>query len=134
MMGVELELQGEAVKRLKAFAPLTALVGARIYDQPSSRAEHPYVSLGPVQAVSDGAECLTAFEVTMQVDAWSKKVGRVEVSKIAAAVRAALHDHDLSLAENALLSIQHRQTRILPDPDNQISHAAIEFVALVEQP
>jgi hypothetical protein len=134
MIGVELELQGEMVKRLKVFAPLTALVGDRVYDQPSSSATFPYVSFGPVQVVSDDAEGITSFEATIQVDAWSRKIGRVEVSKIAAAVRVALHDHDLTLSENALLSIRHRQTRYLPDPADETSHAAIEFVALVEQP
>jgi predicted DNA-binding protein len=134
MTSVSLELQGAIIKRLKAFAPLSAIVGDRIYDQPPGTVTFPYVSLGPDDAVSDDAECLTSFEVTIQVDAWSKNAGRVELKQVSEAVRAALHDHDLALEANALLSIRHRQTRHLPDPGGETNHAAIEFVALVEQP
>ncbi|HYD66170.1 DUF3168 domain-containing protein [Azospirillum sp.] len=134
MSSVSLELQGAIVARLVGFAPLTALIADRVYDAVPDEAVFPYISVGPDQIVSDDAECLTAFEVFLQLDAWSRTEGRVEVKRVAEAVRLALHGFDLSLTDNALLSIEHRQTRILPDPDGQTSHAVIEFVALVEQP
>jgi len=134
MTSVSLELQKSIVDRLRAFAPLSEFVAGRVYDEPPSQVTFPYVSLGPDQVVSDDAECLTSFEVTIQLDAWSRKNGRVELKRVAEAVRAALHDYDLALETNALLSIRHRQTRHLPDPDDETSHAAIEFVAIVEQP
>jgi len=134
MTSVSLELQAAVVVRLKEFTALSAIVSARIYDEPPNNPVFPYVSMGPDQLVSDDAECLTSFEVFLQVDAWSRKNGRPEVKRIAEAVRAALHDYDLTLVTNALLSIRHRQTRHLPDPDGETSHAVIEFVALVEQP
>jgi hypothetical protein len=129
-----LELQGAIVVRLKAFAALTALIGTRVYDQVPSNPTFPYVSWGPDQSISEDADCITGFEVSIQVDAWSRTVGLSEVKRIAEAVRAALHDYDLPLADNALVSIRHTSTQNLKDPDGLTNHSVIEFTALVEQP
>jgi hypothetical protein len=129
-----LELQGAIVERLKAYPALASLVGSRVYDHVPPDVVFPYVSWGPEQTVSDDSDCITAFEISIQLDAWSRTVGLSEVKRIAEAVRAALHDHDLVLTENALVSIQHRQTRNLRDPDGQTMHAVIDLVALIEQP
>ncbi len=134
MTSVSLELQGAIVARLKAYAPLAALVGARVFDDVPSNAALPYVSLGPDQVVSDDADCITGYEVTIQIDAWSITKGLPEVKRVSEEVRAALHGFDLPLSANALVSIEHRQTRNLRDPDGVTNHAAIEFVAFVEQP
>ncbi len=134
MTSASLELQGAIVARLKAYAPLTALVAQRIYDDVPTTAVTPYVSLGPDQVVSDDADCITGYEVTIQIDAWSTTKGLPEVKRVSEEVRAALHGFDLPLSANGLVSIEHRQTRNLRDPDGVTNHAAIEFVAFVEQP
>jgi uncharacterized protein DUF3168 len=129
-----LELQGAIVTRLKGFAGLTALVGNRVYDNVPQAATFPYVSWGPEQAISDDADCITGFSVTIQIDAWSRAVGLPEVKQIAEQVRLALHNYDLTLTANALVSIDHSQTRTLRDPDGLTNHALIEFTAFIEQP
>lgn len=134
MTSPSLELQGAIVTRLKAVPAVTALIGTRIYDSVPSNAAFPYVSFGSEQILEDDAECITGFEVFMQLDAWSRSVGFPEAKRIAEAVRDALHDFDLPLTDNALVSFRHRQTRMLRDPDGLTAHAAIEFVGLVEQP
>ena len=134
MISPSLELQGAVLRVLTEDAGVVSFVGERIYDRVPAAAEFPYVSFGPEQAVSDDAECLTGFEVTLQIDVWSRAVGFPEVKAAANAVFRALHDVELSLETNALLSIQHRQTRYLRDPDGLTNHAAMEFTALVEQP
>ncbi len=134
MTSPSLELQGEVVKRLKAFGALSAIIGTRVYDNPPTSPAFPYVSWGPDQSISEDADCITGFEVSIQIDAWSRGVGLPEVKRIAEEVRAALHNYDLPLADNALVSIEHRNTRTLRDPDGLTNHAVIEFVALVEQP
>lgn len=134
MTSPSLELQGAIVARLKAYPTLTALVGLRVYDQVPPVPMFPYVSFGPEQVVSDDPDCITGFEVSVQIDAWSRAVGLPEVKRVAEEIRKALHDYELSLTDNALLSIRHRQTRNLRDPDGLTNHAAIEFVALIEQP
>lgn len=134
MTSPSLELQGAIVARMKAFVDLTGLVADRIYDRVPVEPAFPYVSWGPEQAVADDTDCITGFEVFLQIDAWSRAVGFPEVKRVAEAVRAALHQYELPLADNALVSLEHRQTRFFRDPDGLTSHAAIEIVALVEQP
>jgi len=129
-----LELQGAVVARLKADAEVTALIGTRVYDRVPDNGTFPYVSFGPEQVLSVDADCITGFEINMQIDAWSRSMGFPEVKRIAEAVRASLHGYDLAIADNALVSFEHRQTRIFRDPDGLTNHAAIEFVAIVEQP
>ncbi|MGY3609926.1 MULTISPECIES: DUF3168 domain-containing protein [unclassified Bradyrhizobium] len=134
MTSPTLELQGAIVARLKGFAGLTTLVGNRVYDNVPQSTAFPYVSWGPEQAISDDADCITGFNVTIQLDAWSRTVGLPEVKQIAEQIRLALHNYDLPLTGNALVSIEHSQTRTFRDPDGLTNHAAVEFSAFIEQP
>lgn len=134
-MDPSLELQGAIVARLKASAGVTAIVGQRVYDQVPPSATFPYVTLGADQAVSDDADCITGFEISVQVDVWSRKqVGFTEAKQAAHAIRTALLGTDLSLTTNAMVSFEHRQTAYENDPDGQTRRARMTFVALVEQP
>lgn len=134
MSSPSLELQGAIVARLKADAGVTAEIAGRVYDSVPGSLLFPYVSFGPEQTLFDDIGCGKGFEVTMQIDAWSRRPGFPEVKRVAEAVRAALHGYELPLADNALVSFEHRQTRVFRDPDGLTNHAALEFVALVEQP
>jgi hypothetical protein len=129
-----LELQGAIVARLKQDPAVAALVGDRIYDDVPGTAVFPYVSLGPSAELSDDVDCIVGFEITFQIDAWSRAVGSPEVRRVADAVRRALTGADITLADNALLSFEHRQTRVIRDPDGLTSHAAIAFDGFAEQP
>lgn len=134
MADPDLELQGEIVKRLKADPGVSALVAGRIYDSVPGNAVFPYISYGPSDTTSDDAECITAFSIFVQLDAWSRAVGYPEVKKIADAVRRSLHQAPLNLPTNALVFLQHDQTRVLRDPDGLTSHAAMSFESVVELP
>lgn len=134
MSSPSLELQAAIVKRLKSVADVTALISSRVYDRVPTGPTFPYVSVGPKQILFDDIGCQTGFEIFIQLDAWSRSPGFQEAERIAETVRAALHRYDFSLTDNALVSFEHLQTRVLRDPDGLTSHAVIEFVALVEQP
>lgn len=133
-----LDLQIAIVARLKGHAPLTALIGNRVYDRVPRdaagkvTAAFPYVSFGPEQTLPDGWDCGTASEIHLQLDAWSRAVGFAEVKKIAGAVRRALDDADLPLADSALVSLEFDGRRVMRDPDGKTSHAALTFRALIE--
>jgi hypothetical protein len=129
-----LELQGAVVERLKAFPGLAALVSGRVYDSVPQSASFPYVSWGPEQVLSEDADCITGFNITIQIDAWSQAVGLPEVKQIAEQVRLALDEYDTEFSSNALVSIEHSQTQLLRDPDGKTNHAAIEFAVFIEQP
>lgn len=132
MMSPSLELQGTLVKRLKEDAALSALISGRVYDSVPADPVFPYVSLGTGDETEDDADCIEALDISLQIDCWSRAVGFPEVRKISDAVRRSLHDADLTLATNAIVSFVHRQTRVFRDPDGLTSHAAMTFDAFVE--
>jgi hypothetical protein len=134
MPSPDLELQGEIVKRLKADPGVAALVADRIYDSVPPGVVFPYVTYGPTDSTNEDAECIRAYAVAVQLDAWSRKPGSPEVKAIADAVERALHDAALPLPTNALVYIRHDQTRTFRDPDGLTSHAAMSFESVVEYP
>jgi hypothetical protein len=137
MANSELEIQGAIVARLKADPAVTALVNGRIYDAPAANATFPYVSIGPVDSVDDDADCITGLIVAQQIDCWSRYAGggTVEVKKMADAVRAALHNRegDMPLSTNGMAYFQHRNSRIVRDPDGLTSHGILAFEAAIER-
>jgi uncharacterized protein DUF3168 len=134
-MDADLELQGAIVQALKADPAVAALVGPRVYDTVPSNPppQFPYISYGPSDMLEDDYDCITGQDISVQINAWSRAVGFPEVKRISDAVRAALHDADLQLAVNALVMIEHRQSRTMRDPDGLTSHAALDFAAWVER-
>ena len=138
MIDASYEMQVAVVGRLKGFTPLVDLIGDRVFDnvpRDSSgqlTATFPYVSFGPEQVTPDNYDCIAGSEIYLQLDAWSRAVGFAEVKKIANAVRLALHDFDLPLAENALVSFELDGRRVFRDPDGKTSHAVLTFRAVIE--
>lgn len=128
------ELQGQIVTLLKASPELTVLIGGRIYDRVPESPTFPYVSFGPSDEISDDADCIDGFEVTMQLDVWSRAVGFPECRRIVDAVRKALPEGGILLADNALVTFNHRISRVFRDADGLTSHGAMTFEAFVEQP
>jgi len=133
------ELQGRIAALLKADPTLSSLIEGRVYDNVPSAAgqvtaKFPYVSFGPSDELSDDADCIDGFEVTMQIDVWSRAVGFPECRRIVDAVRKALPEDGILLADNALVTFNHRISRIFRDPDGKTSHGAMTFEAFVEQP
>lgn len=138
MTSPTLELTAAIVPGLKAFAPLAALIGDRVFDDVPADGEGfavaqlPYVSLGAAHEISTGPECVEAVEIMFRIDAWSDAVGFGEVMQIAEAVKRALHRAEFELADNALVEITHRRTDRLRAPDGLISQAIVEFSATIE--
>lgn len=134
MTSPTLELQAAIVTRLKTDPVVTAIVAGRVYDSVPANPVFPYISLGVADLVSDDVDCIDGFEISIQIDAWSRAVGFPEVRRIADAIRRALHTGEIALADNALVSFRHRVTREMRNPDGLTSHAAVTFEAFAEQP
>lgn len=132
MADPSLDLQEAIVAALKAAAPVAALVGQRIFDQVPANTPFPYITYGADDVIQDDADCITAYEVSVQIDVWSRVKGQPEMKRIAEAVRETLHDADLTLDNHALVLIEHERTRYLDDPDGQTKHGALTFKALVD--
>lgn len=134
MSDPSLDLQGAIIQRLRNTAAVTALVGQRTFDKVPPETPFPYVSYGSDEVLEDDVSCITAYEVSIQIDVWSRAVGQPEMKRISGAIRATLHGADLILAEHALVLIEHEVTRYLDDPDGLTSHGALTFRALVDAP
>lgn len=146
-MDASYELIVAALNRLRATAAVTAIVGAKIFDRVPERqtadgpvpdVESPYISMGPSTAIPDDYDCMDGEEITIQIDAWSwgsaEAYSSAQVRKLAGAIKKALHDIDLTLTTNALVTLQHAMTRVMRDPDGITNHAAVQFTATIETP
>lgn len=128
------ELQVAIVTRLKADAVISGMVGNRIYDRVPDGAPFPYITIGEADETSDDADCIDAFELSIDIDVWSRDPGFKESKEISDAVRKALKTPEIELPTNALVLFQHRQTRSFRDEDGLTSHAVITFEGIAEQP
>lgn len=126
---------------LKADATLASLVGGRIFDRPSDKAAaaddgaYPYISLGPTSSLPADVDCVDGVEVTIQFDVWSSGDGEafstVECRAIVERIRRVLHDADLTLTDNALVTLQYELGRVTRD-DGVTSHGLIQLTGVVE--
>lgn len=135
------ELQGSIFNALTADEPLMALISG-VFDrvQRSSDgsaassvwgSQNGYVSFGPEFVVYEDAECLDLQEVNLQLDVWSRQVGRVHCKRIIAEVRRVLMAME-ELTVNALVLAEAPLTRITPDPDGLTTHGMIQLRYEVE--
>jgi hypothetical protein len=132
-MSIEAALQKAIVGKLRSDAALSAILAGRVYDRVPAGATLPYVHIRNIQAVDDSADCIDGAEVYIDLDVWSNAVGKIEASRAASAVRAALNLVPLSLDEPyALAEIGHRDTNIGDGGDALTSRARMTFRALVE--
>lgn len=110
----------------------TLLGGARIYDDPPQAASFPFVTLGQsvVRDWSTGTEDGAEHELTLHV--WSRAGGKKEVQAIMEAVRGALHDQPLSLADHHLVNLRHEFSEARLDPDGDTFHGIVRYRAVTE--
>jgi len=131
------ELQVAIVNALKADPDVAALVGIRIFDVVPAKegkisAEFPYISFGPVQDLPEDADCIEASELVIQLDTWSRDPGFMEGRKIAKAIKKALAEQSLPLADNALVYFEFDGRRDLRAPDGLTTQIVSTFRAGVE--
>jgi hypothetical protein len=133
MSDPSLALQGAVVARLKADAPVAALIGTRVYDEVPTSATFPYVVVGDGQVIGDDDDCADVSEVTFQVHAWTRSpadTGWPKSKQIAAAVRTAMKAPFTLVGFDVLLG-EFTQIQFLKDPDGLTRHAMVEFRFLI---
>lgn len=130
-------LQKALVAKLKADAPLTALLGGKqaIYDQPPEDGTYPYVRVGDHLSIPDND--LTSFgrNITETLHIWTKARGNVTGQDIAARINAIL-DHQLAgliVPGHRVVSIRNEFDQALTDPDPQIRHHVLRFRVVTHQ-
>lgn len=93
-----ISLQEAIVAALKASTAVKAVLGTpvRIYDRVPPNPVFPYASFGPIQALDAGDGCHDGAEVFVQIDVWSRAVGRVEAQRAVSPV-ATLLDGEIAV-------------------------------------
>lgn len=134
-----LDLQGAIVARLKATPAVAAIVGDRVYDFVPRRedgvisAEFPFVAFAGDDTLQDDVDCVVGYDISLTLDVWSRAVGYPEARRLAAVVAKALHNWPAPLQSHKLVTLQHRQTLMLRDPDGLTSHGVIRLRATVTE-
>jgi hypothetical protein len=126
-------LQRGIYQTLAGSAELTTLLGgARIYDDAPQGAAFPFITLGQsvIRDWSTGTENGAEHNVTLHV--WSRIGGKKQVQEIIEAVRAALHDQPLMLADHHLINLNHEFSEARLDPDGDTFHGIVRYRAVTE--
>lgn len=132
MSEATLPLQAAVVAALKAYAPLAAIVGAKVFDRVPAGTAAPYCTVTGWQEIEDGTDCMDASEVFFDVQAFSTEVGRPEAARIAGAVKAALHRLVPAVTGWTDAEISYRGTQYFPESDGTTTRAVVNFQALAD--
>ena len=125
------DIEGNILARIRNDASVKALIGTnKVFDAVQASSVEPYISLGPTSYDEEYADCIRGGEFMVQIDCWSTKATRDEVRGMAHAVRKALRA-DITLNENALVSMEHWRTDYLMDGTTR--HASVRFTGIVEE-
>lgn len=132
MPDATLPLQAAVVAALKAYAPLVALIGAKVYDRVPAGTVAPYVTLTGWQELNDDTDCSDASEAYFDVQAYSDAVGRPQVANIASAVKSALNKTTPAVTGWGECEILHNNTLYFTEPDGLTQRAVVNFKALLD--
>lgn len=132
MAEASLAAQRLAVTAMRAHAPLMALVPSTSIMDRNSRPEiFPSIVVGEAQTVADEADCVIGSEVFLTIHAWAKSNTMTEVKVMAGEIRRALRDVS-GVQDGFALDFSFEDSRFLRDPNPEISHAVVTFVASAE--
>lgn len=136
------ELQGAIYQALIADAGVMALVSG-VYDRVQRDAntgnpinsvwgdELGYISLGPENTIYEDYECLRVESIQMQLDIWSRQVGRIHCKNILHEVKRVLRGVEIS-GEHALILSVPDFGQVLQDPDGLTTHGVIQVQCDIE--
>lgn len=136
-MSASLELQDAVLAALKADPGVMTLVDD-IYDEvPDSQWSGDrlaYISFGPHDVVDTGSECIRAGEHSLQLDCWTRGVGKVQAKRIVDAVARALDGRDdIVLATHSLAWISVGFRQVVDDPDGRTKHGIVRVTASIQE-
>lgn len=124
-------LQQAVFTRLSADAALALLVGSRLYDDVPRTAVCPYVTLSEMEARDRGTKSGEVSEVTLTLHVWSAQNGMKETQQILAALRALLHNANLTLSEGTLSRLQEELSFVRRLADGRTRQGVARYRAVV---
>lgn len=135
MADYALALQKGLVAALKADAGVAALVAGRIYDEPPQTVVFPYIRLGGIEPRPVRTDARAAARVAFSIEVHSRpNAGRVEVTRIAGAVRGALDEQEASVTVDGheVVRLQWMTQTAARASDGQSYLAIVAFEVLLD--
>lgn len=136
------EITYKCMEMLKSDPRVSSFVGANIFDRvPEDQngnvlVPSPYISLGSTNLTTENFDCIDAVTITIQFHCWSwgidEAYGSVEVKKLASVVRKCLHNKDINLDNNGLVSLEHLVTAYSRASDGVTNQASLSFEAIID--
>lgn len=139
-MSVSAALQKLLYDAMRADAGISTMVAGRVYDHiPTDAAgkvtaAFPHIGFGAHDFVTDDADCIYAGEHTIQLNIWSRAVGRIEAKTITDAVRRLLHGYEADMGDFGLVEMRVDLAQVIGDPDGLTSHGIVQVATLIEEP
>jgi hypothetical protein len=138
MSEASLAVQKVLLTRLRAYAPLMALVpSASIFDRNSRPEVFPSIVIGEAQIVDEDLDLARTYvRVYTKLHIWTREDGMRQVKEITGAMRKAIRiarnraprDGDFSCADIAI-----ENTEFMRDPDGATSHGVMTINTLVNE-
>ena len=132
MINHEAALQAALIARLRGDDALDALVAGRIWDGEPAKRVFPYVTATrvesrPVRADGGGTEQV------LTLTGHSRFEGLEETRAISAAIRAALHEADLTAEGVRVVNPRVTFADVFGSPEGRRSHAVVRVRAVTEE-
>lgn len=129
--------QAAVYKALAGAQGLTAIVGARIFDDVPHEAEttstaFPRVSIGEQSAEFNGTSDSDLFDVEVVIHAWSRAPGRKECLEIVGQIYAALHRQTLPATAGYIVNLEFAGHDTAKEADGETYHASVRFTGLLQ--
>ena len=131
MINHEAALQTALIARLRADDALDALTGGRIWDGEPAKRVFPYVTVSRVESRpvrADGG----GVEQVLTLTGHSRFEGLEETRAISAAIRAALHEADLTAEGVRVVNPRVTFADVFGSPEGRRSHAVVRVRAVTE--
>lgn len=132
MINHEAALQTAVIARLRADDALDALVSGRIWDGEPAKRVFPYVTVSRVESRpvrADGG----GVEQVLTLTGHSRFEGLEETRAISAAIRAALHEADLTAEGVRVVNPRVTFADVFGSPEGRRSHAVVRMRAVTEE-
>ena len=132
MINHEAALQAALIARLRGDDALDALTGGRIWDGEPAKRVFPYVTVSRVESRpvrADGG----GVEQVLTLTGHSRFEGLEEARAISAAIRAALHEADLTAEGVRVVNPRVTFADVFGSPEGRRSHAVVRVRAVTEE-
>lgn len=132
MINHEAALQAALIARLRGDDALDALVAGRVWDGEPAKRVFPYVTVTRVESRpvrADGG----GVEQVLTLTGHSRFEGLEEARAISAAIRAALHEADLTAEGVRVVNPRVTFADVFGSPEGRRSHAVVRVRAVTEE-